>query len=72
MILFNIGVFLTSKILEHTIDDIFYSSENPRSMSLQVGGILKLIKQRLSIIKCIYTYYFIKFLEYALLCIILL
>lgn len=72
MILFNIGVFLTSKILEHTIDDIFYSSENPRSMSMQVGGILKLIKQRLSIIKCIYTYYFIKFLEYALLCIILL
>ena len=63
MILFNIGVFLTSKILEHTIDDIFYSFENPRSMSLQVGGILKLIKQRLSIIKCIYTYYFIKFLE---------
>lgn len=63
MILFDIGVFLTSKILEHTIDDIFYSSENPRSMSLQVGGILKLIKQRLSIIKCIYTYYFIKFLE---------
>jgi hypothetical protein len=30
MILFNIGVFLTSKILEHTIDDIFYSYENPR------------------------------------------
>ena len=63
MILFNIGVFLTSKILEHTIDDIFYTFENSRSMSLQVGGILKLIKQRLSIIKCIYTYYLIKFLE---------
>ena len=45
MILFNIGVFLTSKILEHTIDDIFHSFENPRSMSLQVGGILKLIKR---------------------------
>jgi len=37
MILFDIGVFLTSKILEHTIDDIFHSFENPSSMSLQVS-----------------------------------
>ena len=37
MILFNIGVFLTSKILEHTIDDIFYSSENPRIYELASG-----------------------------------
>ncbi len=34
MILFNIGVFLTSKILEHTIDDIFHSFKNPRHAEL--------------------------------------
>ena len=36
MILFNIGVFLTSKILEHTIDDIF--------LSFKIPGYRKLIR----------------------------